>query len=104
MSHRDEHSPLEDLLDSLRPESFVATLARLLDHYAAEERAYPGPRFDKMRAQHEEVREIGREALASLAAGHPDDALRLLARFQALARHNMIEEERDVFPYYDKSI
>jgi hypothetical protein len=53
-----------------------------------------------MRAQHAEILELGREVLGSLDAGQHDDAARIALRFLALARHNMIEEERDVFPYY----
>jgi hypothetical protein len=105
------HLAIEEALDSLPSSSapdfataFDSALALVLSHYEAEERAFPGPRFDKMRAQHAEARELGREAMESLRAGQAHDVERLSTRFAALVRHNMIEEERDVFPYYHQEI
>jgi hypothetical protein len=52
----------------------------------------------KMRDQHQEVLEIAAHLEESLASGHVSDAAYLTRRFVAMARHNIIEEERDVFP------
>jgi hypothetical protein len=52
----------------------------------------------KLRTQHEEASEIAERLLESLEAGNTADALYLSRRFLAIAQHNMIEEERDVFP------
>jgi hypothetical protein len=104
---RQAHRVIEEALDRLPavsdpafPAGFDRVFQCVLSHYSSEEAAYPGPRFAKMREQHREVEELGTEAMRSLEAGQLRDAARLLLRFLALARHNMIEEERDVFPYY----
>lgn len=109
MTPRDRHRALEDLLDALPSPAdpdfrtvFASVNSALLRHYGEEEVWMSGRPFDKMRAQHDEVRELGREIARSLACGQIEDAGRLTARFLALARHNMIEEERDVFPYYHR--
>jgi hypothetical protein len=74
------------------------------EHYRAEEsflRAlaeYEPTLAVKLAAQHAEVLEIAVGLEESVAAGQTSDALRLARRFQALAQHNIIEEERDVFP------
>ncbi|MBS1857826.1 MAG: hypothetical protein JST11_20825 [Acidobacteria bacterium] len=53
---------------------------------------------EKLRAQHDEALEIAGRLEESQAAGHSRDVDYLLRRFLAIAQHNMIEEERDVFP------
>jgi len=55
----------------------------------------------KLRAQHEEALEIAARLDESLAA-RQTDVIYLARRFLAIARHNMIEEERDVFPLFDR--
>jgi hypothetical protein len=52
----------------------------------------------KLAAQHAEALEIAAHVEGSLAADQTGDAFRLARRFLAIVRHNMIEEERDVFP------
>ena len=98
-----EHRAIEAALDAL-PASFSRTLDLVLHHYAGEEKLLPGPDFDKMRAQHEEARELGVEVLRSLESGHAGDVERLTRRFVAIVQHNIIEEERDVFPYYHQRL
>jgi len=56
----------------------------------------------KLSAQHDEALEIAAQIEASLAAGQPADALYLARRLLAIAQHNIIEEERDVFPLFAK--
>jgi hypothetical protein len=110
---RAEHRGFEMCLDKLagaisagqveaaRAAWFEARRAGLA-HYDHEEASlFPAlePRFPalvaKMRGQHEEAREI---------AGHLDDRalpeaewMGLARRFLAIAQHNIIEEERDLF-------
>jgi hypothetical protein len=38
----------------------------------------------------------------AVATGHAGDSLRLARRFHAIAQHNIIEEERDVFPLAER--
>jgi DNA-binding transcriptional MocR family regulator len=52
----------------------------------------------KLVAQHEEALEIAGRIEESQATGESADLLYLLRRFLAIAEHNIIEEERDVFP------
>ena len=75
----------------LREEEF---LARLQPHE-------PGLAA-KLRAQHEEALEISARLEESLAAGEATDVAYLARRFLAIARHNIIEEERDVFPLAER--
>jgi len=55
-----------------------------------------------LKAQHEEASEISARLEESLAAGEATDVAYLARRFLAIARHNMIEEERDVFPLAER--
>jgi len=108
-----EHRPIEAALDRLA-ETVAAghidadSLHRLGDaiakHYAHEEDFLialfardPGLAA-KLRAQHDEVLEIASKLEESLAAGKEGDVGYLGRRLVAMAQHNMIEEERDVFP------
>lgn len=52
----------------------------------------------KLRAQHEEALEIAARLEECLASSEDADVTYLARRFLAIAQHNMIEEERDVFP------
>jgi hypothetical protein len=42
--------------------------------------------------------EIAGHLATALAGSDEAEALRLVRRFHAMAQHNLIEEERDVFP------
>ncbi|MCC7497083.1 MAG: hypothetical protein IT160_05870 [Bryobacterales bacterium] len=69
-------------------------------HYLREDEEVFRPKADwpparKMMMQHEEASEFGR----TLAATNDADAERLARRYWAISQHNIIEEERDVFPY-----
>lgn len=69
------------------------------EHYPREQRFLETvhPRAArKLANQHAEVLEIAMHAESS-----PADAIPLLRRFVALAQHNIIEAERDVFPLAD---
>lgn len=50
----------------------------------------------KLRAQHEEALEI----LGHLETASPGDEVYLKRRLVAIVQHNIIEEERDIFPRY----
>ena len=56
----------------------------------------------KIAAQHAEASEIAARWEESAAAGHAADTRSLARRFCAIAQHNIIEEERDVFPLADR--
>jgi len=77
-------------------------------HYLTEERflAALGARDPKLaaklRAQHDEALELGERLIESLEAGDAAEAVYLSRRFLAIAQHNMIEEERDVFPLAER--
>jgi hypothetical protein len=52
----------------------------------------------KLRSQHEEALEIAMRLKECFATGETADLLYLARRFVAIAQHNIIEEERDIFP------
>jgi hypothetical protein len=54
----------------------------------------------KLRAQHDEALELAFRAEEAMTAGQDADSIYMLRRFLAIAEHNIIEEERDVFPLY----
>ena len=56
----------------------------------------------KIAAQHEEALEIAAQCEESMAAGQDSDVRALARRFLAIAQHNIIEEERDVFPLAER--
>lgn len=73
-------------------------------HYEREERLLnrTGPqhttRLARLKSQHDEVLEIAARLEEAITAGQQRDSIYLLRRFLAMAQHNIIEEERDVFP------
>jgi hemerythrin-like domain-containing protein len=56
----------------------------------------------KLKAQHDEASEIAARLEDSLVAGEIGEVRYLARRFLAIAQHNMIEEERDVFPLAER--
>jgi hypothetical protein len=56
----------------------------------------------KMTAQHAEAREIAFRLEEAMTQGQRRDVLLLARRFHAIVQHNIIEEERDVFPLCDR--
>ncbi|SPE27271.1 hypothetical protein SBA3_1340019 [Candidatus Sulfopaludibacter sp. SbA3] len=108
--YRAEHRELERALDNLLHEvsgaappfaTFCEARALAGAHYARE-----APLLEtcgihlavKIAAQHEEALELAQRAAECWSEGHTRDAVNLMRRFQALAQHNIIEEERDLFP------
>jgi len=73
-------------------------------HYAREETflvrlaARDAALADKLRGQHEEALEIAASMVEVLARGETRDGMYLARRLVAITQHNIIEEERDVFP------
>ena len=107
--HRAMEQRLDDLLSAIEAsagflESFRKAHRLAEEHYRAEEELLAGiARHDavlaeKMAAQHAEALEMAAGLEEAVAAGQAGDALRLARRFHAIAQHNIIEEERDVFP------
>ena len=110
-----QHRALEVQLDALEAAiqsstDYAAILEEvqvLLDeHYAADEPLLmelkkQSPRIAARRDHDATRRESWRSAVIWMSRGphvETDDALRLVRRFHAMAQHNIIEEERDVFP------
>jgi hypothetical protein len=71
-----------------REEAFLTRLDRLDASLAS-----------KLRAQHDEALELAARGEEAMIAGQALDLMYLGRRFLAIAQHNMIEEERDVFPF-----
>jgi hypothetical protein len=110
---RGQHREIELRLDRLAAalagsepaairESFAEAWHLLARHYEFEERtlfAASDPALAvfvrKLAGQHQEARELAGH-IESGAEG--DELLRLARRFLAIAQHNLIEEERDLFP------
>ena len=95
---KEQHREIEAALETL------PLLKQLLvRHYRAEEEfiamlAVQEPAVAaKLRAQHEEALEIAAHLEDPLAADEPY----LRKRLMAIVQHNIIEEERDVFPRWE---
>ncbi|MGA3016587.1 MAG: hemerythrin domain-containing protein [Bryobacteraceae bacterium] len=111
--HRAMERHLDDLLSAIEAgagflESFRKVHSLAAEHYGAEEELlreiarHEAALAGKMAAQHAEALEMAAALEEVVAAGHADDALRLARRFHAVAQHNIIEEERDVFPLAER--
>src|SRR5262249_28114324 len=110
--HRDIEIRLDELTVALNTAAdpidvFRAAKDALTSHYAQKDEYFrtlvtelPVSSY-KMLGQHGEVLEIAGQAEHSLEIGHMSDAIALMRHFHALAQHNIIEEERDVFPLLD---
>jgi hypothetical protein len=57
------------------------------------------PLATKLRGQHCEAMEVADRLHEAVDADQTCDAIYLARRFLAITQHNMIEEERDVFPF-----
>ncbi|MCW5982032.1 MAG: hemerythrin domain-containing protein [Bryobacteraceae bacterium] len=106
--HRAIEAGLDLLSEAIRSGEMEADAIRELAesiarHYVTEEsflaalKARDPKLAAKLTAQHEEALEIGERLLESLE--NTPDAVYLARRFIAIAQHNMIEEERDAFPF-----
>ena len=113
----EEHRLLEELLDALETaiaggnriaECLEAAAGRARDHYERERPfleslATVAPELAaKLTAQHDEACEIAASFQEALREGQARDLPALARRFHAIAQHNVIEEERDVFPLADR--
>jgi ribosomal protein L9 len=114
---RRQHHAMEQLLDDLLSaieadagflESFCKAHSLAAEHYRAEEgllveiARHDAALAEKMAAQHAEALEMAAGLEEAVAAGQAGDVLRLARRFHAIAQHNIIEEERDVFPLAER--
>ena len=110
----DDHREIEAALDGLAGGAAAATIdvdafrrahGLCVRHYEREEAflvwlgAGDVALAAKLRGQHEEALELGVRLEEAIRAGEVAEGLYLLRRFLAIAQHNMIEEERDVFPW-----
>jgi hypothetical protein len=109
-----EHREIEGVLDrfagdiageKIDDEVFRAVWTACIRHYRREEgfldrlSARDVRLAAKLRGQHDEAMELGERLTEALAGGQTADAMRLARRFAAIVQHNIIEEERDVFPF-----
>jgi hypothetical protein len=114
---REEHRVLEGRLDALSTaiacgdgiaENLTLAAGSARRHYCREQpfldhlALYEPALADKLDSQHEEVSEISARFEEALVAGDTRDMLALARRLLAIAQHNIIEEERDVFPLADR--
>jgi hypothetical protein len=89
---------------SIDAEAFRAAQRSCIAHYQHEESfverlsAHDAALAAKLRGQHTEALELAERLEEALAADHARDAIYLARRFLAIVQHNIIEEERDVFP------
>ena len=101
-AHREIEAALEVLREGATDRQALERAQELCArHYRDEERFLTALRShnpslaDKLQSQHDEALELA----AALSAGGTADSLYLLRRFRAIVQHNIIEEERDVFPW-----
>ena len=114
---REEHRPIEESLDALHSAiagggdvagllRSCAGLARA--HYEREAQfleclaSYEPLLTRKLQGQHEEAIDMAALFDEAIAAGQGRDAAVLARKFHAIAQHNIIEEERDVFPLTER--
>jgi hypothetical protein len=107
--HREIETVLERLVESVATgtmdlDAFRHVHELCVRHFEREEAfltwlgARDGALAAKLRGQHDEALELAARFEESVLADDNGDRIYLLRRFLAIAQHNMIEEERDVFP------
>jgi hypothetical protein len=108
--HEHMETLLDALLEALRlapggvPGAQREAARAAAAHYSAEEEyltllSEGSPAVaDKMRRQHAEAAELAAHFEDALREGRDAEAIAMARRFHAIAQHNIIEEERDVFP------
>ena len=109
----DEHRQIEAALDSfalsigrgsLDMNAFRVAHELCVRHYEHEGvvlarlAARDAPLATKLQGQHDEAMEIAAHLMDAERCGQSADMTYLARRFLAIAQHNIIEEERDVFP------
>ena len=105
----EDHREIEGVLDGLAAstmdvDTFRRAHALCIRHYRREETfliwlaARDAALAAKLRGQHDEALELADRLEETVIAGGTADTIYLLRRFLAIAQHNIIEEERDVFP------
>jgi hypothetical protein len=108
--HREIEVALESLAGAIALRTVNADALKRLEalcirHYEAEEHflvwlaARDAACAAKLRSQHDEAIELTTRLYEALLAAHQGDALYLARRLVAIVQHNIIEEERDVFPH-----
>jgi hypothetical protein len=103
---------LDELLAAIRGGDFLGSFrkahALVARHYRAEEPLVKeiarrhAALAAKIAAQHGEALEFAAAVEEAVASDQPGDTLRLAKRFCAIAQHNIIEEERDIFPLVEE--
>jgi hypothetical protein len=108
--HREIEAALEYLTEAIGSLTVnVDAVKRLealcLRHFKNEEAfliwlaARDAPCAAKLRGQHDEAIELAARLHEAQLAGQARDAMYLARRLLAIVQHNIIEEERDVFPH-----
>ena len=104
--HREIEAALDVLADCVTSGAIELDAVRRVQrlcaaHYEREESflvRLPATLAAKLRGQHDEALEIAARLEEAAMAGETRDAMYLARRLLAIAQHNIIEEERDVFP------
>ncbi len=110
LEHREIETALDALAESvasgaIHMDAFRRARQLCIRHYAREEAflarlaARDAALAAKLRGQHDEALELAAAFEEAESAGQSRDVLYLVRRFLAIVRHNIIEEERDVFPF-----
>jgi Hemerythrin HHE cation binding domain len=110
-----EHREIEALLDlfaegitsgTIDMDAFRRVHRLCIRHYQGEEAflvrlaAQDAALAAKLRGQHDEALELAALLEETAITSLTDDGIYLARRFLAIAQHNIIEEERDVFPFF----
>jgi hemerythrin HHE cation binding domain-containing protein len=107
--HREIEAALDCLAESVASGTIDMDAIRRIErlcirHYEREEAflvwldARDAPLTAKLRGQHDEALELAGRLQEAVIAGQARDGTYLARRLLAIAQHNIIEEERDVFP------
>jgi hypothetical protein len=107
--HRDIEVALDCLGESVATgmidvDAFQRVQWLCIRHYEREEvllvwlGAWDAALAAKLRGQHDEALELASRLQEAVIAGQARDEMYLAKRLLAIAQHNIIEEERDVFP------
>jgi len=108
--HREIEAALEGLAETIAAGTVNVDALQPLEtlcvrHYQSEDdflvwlAARDAPCAAKLRGQHDEAIELAARLHEAMNAGQERDALYLARRMLAIVQHNIIEEERDVFPH-----
>ena len=108
---RQQHEWLQPKLEDCEAiERLSNTLRRAEAHYDFEDHwffaweSYAPELIRKMLDQHHQCRELMRLIAEELETEDRRELDQFIRRFQAISQHNLIEEERDLFPILERAL